>query len=115
VTYDRDQPLDEQSVREAWESTLGTLLDEHALIWLADRSGRRVFPAFQFDHDGPMKPLVAAFWTVAEVVNPWTAAAWCVSPMSQLGDVSPVQWCREGGDPEILRTAAHRDAARLAQ
>jgi DNA-binding transcriptional ArsR family regulator len=122
---------------QAWEDELGPLLtsaqvrellgdisrqrvDEllrrHRLIGLRDRSGRRQFPAFQF-HDGrPVEALIAAFWTVADAaVSEWTAASWCTASDEALASLSPVQWAREGGDPERLATVARQDAARLAQ
>jgi hypothetical protein len=112
----RDEIPGEQSdARSAWESRLGPLLNEDELVWLVDESGRLLFPAFQFDQGGPMRALVAAFWTIAAVVSPWTAASWCVSPTPHLGGVTPVEWCREGGDADALQTAADRDANRMGQ
>jgi hypothetical protein len=116
VMAGRDEIQGTQSdARAAWESRLGPLLDEDELVWLVDGSGRLLFPAFQFDHGGPMRALVAAFWTMAAVVSPWTAAGWCVSPTPHLGGATPVEWCRGGRDADALQTAADRDANRMGQ
>jgi hypothetical protein len=116
VLNQRGQTPDDQSdSRDAWEARLGSLLDEQDLIWLVSESGQHLFPAFQFDQNGPMRPLVAAFWTIAAAVSPWTAAGWCVSPTPHLDGATPVQWCRDRGDPAALQIAADRDAHRMGQ
>lgn len=121
----------------AWENELGPLLtsaqvrellgnvtrqrvDEllrgHRLIGLRDQSGRRRFPAFQFHEGRPQQPLIDAYWTIARgPVNDWTAASWCVSVDAALDGRSPVQWGRDGRDPEQLARVARQDAARLAR
>jgi hypothetical protein len=109
---------------QAWENELGPLLtsaqvrellgdvsrqrvDEllraQRLIGLRDNTGRRRFPTFQFQDGRPLEVLAAAFWTVAE------AAA------TALEGRSPVQWARDGGNPERLAEVARQDAARMAQ
>jgi hypothetical protein len=93
------------------------LLREQRLIGLRDSSGRRRFPIFQFRDDGrPLDSLVAAYWTVTSgAASDWTAASWCVAPDDALDGRSPVQWAREGRDPERLASIAAQDAARLAR
>ena len=112
---ERAQPERDRDTRAAWESRIGPLLEERALIWLTGESGRRFFPAFQFNDHGPMRPLVEAFWTLAATANPWSAAGWCMSPTPHLDGATPVEWARGGGDPAALRTAAERDANRVQQ
>jgi hypothetical protein len=125
------------AAEQAWENELGPLLssaqvrellgdvsrqrvDEllraHRLIGLRDSAGRRQFPAFQFNDGRPLEPLVSACWTVADAaVSDWTAASWCVAADEALAGRSPVQWARDGGDPELLARIARQDAVRLAQ
>jgi hypothetical protein len=119
----------------AWENELGPLLTsaqvrtvlngvsrqwiselvrDHRLIGLGERSGRTVFPAFQFDAGQPLTELVEAFWTVAAHASPWTAASWCVAGDDALDDRSPVAWAREGRSRDVLLRVAAQDAARLA-
>jgi len=122
---------------QAWENELGPLLtsaqvrellgdvsrqrvDEllraQRLIGLRDNTGRRRFPTFQFQDGRPLEVLAAAFWTVAEAAaTDWTAASWCVAPDDALEGRSPVQWARDGGNPERLAEVARQDAARMAQ
>jgi hypothetical protein len=141
-----ERPLNVESARragllaaagQAWENVLGPLLtsvqvrallgdvsrqrvDEllrgRRLIGLRDQAGRRRFPAFQF-HDGrPWRPLVDAYWTIADSpVDDWTAASWCVAADEALDGYSPAQWAREGRDPDRLARVARQDAARLAR
>jgi hypothetical protein len=92
------------------------LLREHRLIGLRDSSGRRRFPAFQFQDDGrPIEALVAAYWTLADAaISDWTAASWCVAADDALDGRSPLAWAREHRDPERLARVAAQDAARLA-
>lgn len=95
---------------------VGELLRARRLVGLRDGTGRRRFPTFQF-HDGrPLKPLVTAFWTVADTAaSDWTAASWCVSADVALEGRSPAQWARDGGDADRLARVARQDAARLAR
>jgi hypothetical protein len=92
------------------------LLRSRRLIGLRDSAGRRQFPLFQF-HDGrPLEPLVAAYWIVADgAASEWTAASWCVARDEALERRSPVEWAREGRDPDRLNRIARQDAARLAR
>lgn len=97
-----------QRVNELWSA--------HRLIGLADHSGRRQFPAFQFRAGRTLELLIAAFWIVHDAgVGEWTAASWCVSPDPALDNDSPAVWIREGRSAERLLRVAHQDAARLAQ
>jgi hypothetical protein len=120
---------------QAWENELGPLLgtaevrellsisrqrvDElwrsRRLIALLDSAGRRQYPLFQF-HDGrPLQPLIAAFWTVADVaLSPWTAASWSVAADNDaLEGMSPAEWAKAGRDPTLLERVARQDASRL--
>jgi hypothetical protein len=121
---------------QAWEDELGALLssadvrkllggvsrqrvDEllraRRLVGLRDSAGRRRFPLFQFLDGRPLRPLVSAYWTVADAAaDEWTAASWCVSPDDALEGSSPAGWARADRDAERLARVALQDAARLA-
>lgn len=118
----------------AWEAELGPLLSsgqvrellgvsrqrvnellrQHRLIALTDSASRSRFPAFQFGERGPLAVLIGVFWAVAASVNEWTAAAWCVAPDEALDGLSPLEWVRQGRDPQRLDRVARQDAARMA-
>jgi hypothetical protein len=141
-----ERPLDAETARRAalvavagqvWENELGPLLSSGQvgellggvsrqrvdellrsgrLIGLRDSGGRRRFPAFQFVDGQPLRPLISAFWTVADsAVSDWTAASWCLAPDDALDGLAPVEWSRSGADPEWLQRIARQDAARLAR
>jgi hypothetical protein len=141
-----ETPLDADTARRAalvavagkvWENELGPLLsssqvgellggvsrqrvDEllksRRLIGLRESSGRWRFPGFQFVDGQLLRPLISAFWTVADgVVSEWTAASWCVAPDDALNGLTPLVSARSGEDPERLQRIARQDAARLAR
>lgn len=91
------------------------LLRSGRLIGLPDSGGRRRFPAFQFADGRPLAALVAAYRTLADAVDDWTAASWCVAADDALDELAPARWAREGRDPERLQRVASQDAARLAR
>jgi hypothetical protein len=92
------------------------LLRARRLIGPQDSAGRRQFPLFQFEDAQPIEPLVSAFWTVADgALSEWTAASWCVTPDDALEGMSPLEWVREGKDPDHLLTVARQDSSRLAR
>ena len=92
------------------------LLRARRLIGLRDSTGRRRFPAFQFQDGRPLEPLVDAYWTVAgSAASDWTAASWLASADEALDGRSPVQWAREDRDFDRLARLARQDAARLEQ
>ncbi len=89
-------------------------LERRELIGIQAQSGRWNLPAFQI-RDGVVDDvLVVAFWAVAESIEPWTAASWCVSPNDDLGGASPSAWRSAGREAGRLLQVAERDAARLA-
>lgn len=91
------------------------LLRERRLIAMKTQANRWVFPAFQF-HDGHQPPaaLASAFWQLAETaMDPWSAAAWCVSPSSHLDGHTPAQVA--GEQPDLVARAGARDADRLSR
>jgi hypothetical protein len=92
------------------------LLRARRLIGPRDSAGRRQFPLFQFQDGQPIDLLVSAFWTVADgALSEWTAASWCVTPDDALEGLSPVEWAREGKDPDHLLAVARHDSSRLAR
>lgn len=91
------------------------LLRAKRLIGLRERSGRRRYPLFQFADGRPLEPLVAAFYTVAEGIDEWSAASWCVRPDPALEGQSAVQWAKAGKRAERLAEVARQDAARLTR
>ncbi len=125
------------AARTVWENELGPLLstaqvrellggvsrqrvDEllkaRRLIALRDSSARWSYPLFQFSHDGPIEPLVKAFWIIADAAaSAWTAASWLLTPDPQLDRKSAREWVNARGDIDRLIRVATHDAARLAQ
>jgi len=119
--------------RQAWGAVLGGLhsaVDAAALIGedvevlsqaadagrvivLRDSGGRDLYPGFQFRGGWPPAALIAAYRTIAEVADPWTAASWSASPDPLLGGQSPAESVIDGNGDLVLQLAS-RDAARLA-
>lgn len=122
----------------AWEQHLGPLYDgEQAqavlgvrsrqavsdlarrgrLLALDSKSGRRLYPAFQFSASGRSYPEIArvleAFGNKVE--TPYTIASWLVSPQDHLDGETPAAWMRARRDPRPLLTAAYRAADALAR
>jgi hypothetical protein len=97
---------------------LGQLVNQQRVIVLAERSGERQFPAWQFDDSGqPLAALVAAHRRLVEDghMSPWSAASWCTHPHPELSDIAPSHWAAERRDDAQLQLVARRDAARAAQ
>jgi len=95
---------------------VGELLRARRLMAMADRSGRKRFPAFQFRDGEPAAELVQAFWALVDApVGDWTAASWTASAHDGLDGASPAEWVARGGDADRLLMAARRDAARLSR
>lgn len=82
------------------------------LLGLRTADDAWVYPEFQFDdHQTVLRGLPAVWRTLrASGVDEWTLAGWLTSPMSTLGDCSPIDWLRRGEDREVLLSLA-RDAA----
>ena len=142
-----DRPLSVETARRAalsaaattvWEDTVGPLLSaeqarellgvsrqrlsqlasQGRLMVLADRSGGRRYPAWQFGQDGrPLAALVAAHRVLVTDGNmsEWSAASWCVHEHPELDGRSPHEWAASGEDDERLALVARRDAARAAR
>ena len=113
--------LSRQQVVEALGVAGGTGVDELVergqLLGLPTLGQELIFPAFQFGDDGQLIPglpaILAAFDGV--VISPYTIASWFVTPQIALGRRTPVTWLRRGKDPEQVKEAARRSAARLGQ
>lgn len=83
--------------------------------------GTTWYPTWQFDIDAArirpeVRDLVGAFRDRLDDVDPLIIAAWATTPQDKdLAGETPAQWLRAGRDPDQLRQAAERAAARLAR
>lgn len=87
------------------------------LLGLKTADGAWVYPAFQLDeHNAVLSglPEILKILT-ASGVDEWTLASWLTSPMGSLGELSAVEWLRQGKGRAILRTVAEDAARRFAQ
>ena len=93
------------------------LVKRRRLLGLPTPSGRRLYPAFQFSAAGrPYAELSAILDQFAEAVtSPYTLASWFVTPQPLLDGETPARWLQLGRDPEQVKEAARRSAARLGQ
>jgi hypothetical protein len=79
------------------------------------------YPTWQFDIDAArirpeVRDLIGAFRDRLDDVDPLVIAAWATTSQDEdLAGDAPVQWLRAGRDPDQLRQAAERAAARLAR
>lgn len=91
-----------------------------SLLGLAG-DGTTWYPTWQFDlDDGHIRPevrdLIGAFRDRLDDVDPLLIAAWATTPQDEdLAGDTPSYWLRTGRDPDQLRRAAERAAARLAR
>lgn len=87
------------------------------LLALPTREGDLAYPVFQFDDRGrpypALGPVLEAF--AASGLSPYTIGSWLVTAQGALDGVTPVDWLREGRDPERLVTAARRSVSRSAR
>lgn len=83
--------------------------------------GTTWYPTWQFDTaEARIRPgvrdLIGAFRDRLDEVDPLVIAAWATTPQDEdLTGHTPAQWLRAGRDPDHLRRAAARAAARLTQ
>ena len=83
--------------------------------------GTTWYPTWQFDVDeGRIRPevrdLIGAFRDRLDDIDPLVIAAWATTPQDEdLAGETPAQWLRAGRDPDQLRQAAERAAARLGR
>lgn len=83
--------------------------------------GTTWYPTWQFDIDAArirpeVRDLIGAFRDRLDDVDPLVIAAWATTSQDEdLAGDAPVQWLRAGRDPDQLRQAAERAAARLAR
>ena len=79
------------------------------------------YPTWQFDiGEARIRPevrgLIGAFRDRLDDIDPLVIAAWATTPQDEdLDGEAPAQWLREGRDPDQLRCAAERAAARLSR
>ncbi len=112
--------LDSEQARELLgvksRQAVHDLVRRGRLLRLSDSAGRARYPGNQFDEHGRpfavLKDVIEAF--VAADVTPWTTASFLSSPQRELDGQTPQRWLRDGGDPQPVREAAARVAARLA-
>jgi hypothetical protein len=124
------------AARAVWDRHLGTLLDgrqvqeflgvqtrqavndlmkRRRLLGLPVKPRRWAFPSFQFSGSGRPYAILPDVLTVFDgvVATPYTVASWFVSPHPLLNGQTPVEWLKADGDPELVRQAAQRSAARM--
>lgn len=91
-----------------------------SLLGLAG-DGTTWFPTWQFDlGQSRIRPevreLIGAFRDRLDDVDPLLIASWATTPQGEdLAGQTPVQWLHSGRNPDQLREAAERAAARLAR
>lgn len=101
----------------ASSADVDALVEQGHLLGLPVAGNELAFPAFQFGADGRAIPVLQAILSAfGEVVaSPYTIASWFVTPQPQLRRQTPSAWLRQGKDPELVKEAARRSAARLGQ
>lgn len=111
--------LDTAHVRELLggvsKQRINELLRQRRLIGMQTSNARWQFPAFQFG-DGrlPVPKLAEAFWQLStRAIDPWSAAAWCVSPNSALDGRTPTVVAAT--DADLVAAVGERDADRLSR
>ena len=83
--------------------------------------GTTWYPTWQFDtNEARIRPevrdLIGAFRDRLDDVDPLVIAAWATTPQDEdLAGETPAQWLSAGRDPDQLRRAAERAAARLGR
>lgn len=91
-----------------------------SLLGLAG-DGTTWYPTWQFDSDAAsirpeVRDVIGAFRDRLDDVDPLIIAAWASTPQDEdLAGDTPADWLRAGRDPDQLRRAAERAAARLAR
>jgi hypothetical protein len=85
------------------------------LLALSSRSGKRLYPAFQFAGGRTLPGLQEVLAIFAPTgASPWTQASWFVTPQDEFGSETPVdRLARVGALDDVAKSAAHRAAARL--
>ena len=83
--------------------------------------GTTWYPTWQFDIDQArirpeVRDLIGAFRDRLDDIDSLVIAAWATTPQEEdLAGETPAQWLRAGRDPDQLRQAAERAAARLSR
>ena len=111
--------LSSEQTRGLWVSRqrLSQLAGQQQLIALRERSGKRVYPGWQFGEDArPLDALVSAHHLLVDrgAMSEWSAASWAVHEHPELDDRSPRDWAAADQDAERLMLVARRDAAASA-
>ena len=88
----------------------------HRLLVVAPE-GRTLVPAFQLTDDGEPRPdlLPVLEPLLAARMDPWRAWAWLTQPAALLGGQVPHEVAADPAEAEVVRRAAVRLAARVAQ
>jgi hypothetical protein len=85
------------------------------LLALPTKSGKLLYPAFQFRGSRTLPGLSDLLTELGRSeMGPWTQASWFVTPQDELEDVTPVQHLTQRGMDDNVLMAARRAAARLA-
>lgn len=68
------------------------------------------YPLFQFETHGGgvrVRPALVEFFQGLRDADPWATAILAASAADELDGRSPVEWVRDGGDPEVLADYAN--------
>lgn len=103
---------DVEGVRRLLSSGSDNLITRQAvskrngLLALTTRSGKVVYPAFQFDDTLLTQGTAAVVELLPEtLVSPWSVASWLMSPEPGLNGCRPVDVMKEGGLDRVLDAA----------
>lgn len=91
-------------------------VQRHDVLALKTGDGYTIYPAWQFDADGKVRPGVATSTReLARVMDDWMRALWFAGATPELEELSAAQWLSEGRDPATVISAAKRTAGRMAR
>ncbi len=94
---------------------INDLARRHRLLALPTRSGKMLYPAFQFRGGRTIAGLSDLLLVLdASGASPWTQASWFVTPQDELDGESPTAYLNRRSLDERVLTTARRAAARLA-
>jgi hypothetical protein len=91
------------------------LAKRRRLLALPTKSGKLLYPAFQFRGARTIDGLHELLSELdSSGANPWTQASWFVTPQPELDGETPAAYLTRHAIDDRVRTAARRVAARLA-
>jgi hypothetical protein len=102
----------------ATETELADLRRDGRLLGVAsaDGHGRVFYPIAQFENHGGrtrVRPALQRFFAALRAHDAWTVGVLMHTPAPELGDLTPLQWAREGRDLAPVVSYAERLAAEL--